>query len=265
MSLLDPYFAQLREYQSALIAKGRNVHVFSGSLIACPPLEPSNRAVSPFVLNEDTAVELGGPRTTCTSFVMWTQDPGLLVDARVTLIGPDIPHLFESSRSPAAFGQAILIAGPLDSSGLQLQVEREQHTATGVPGYMARGTGTRIWSRVSREACNSGFSLGLLGLRMISHIRRVPSLKAVEIVFVTSCRQDVEELQRIGEQVTKLSHDLRRHRLRRADDGVYECQSDASCTACPDSEVCAEIRQILVIRKRTESTSGDLDSGNLTG
>jgi hypothetical protein len=71
-----------------------------------------------------------------------------------------------------------------------------------------------------------------------------------EILFVTSSVEDVQNLEKIGAQVRKLSHDLRRERFKQITDGEYECESNISCDVCPDIEVCSEIRQILIIRKK---------------
>ena len=92
---------------------------------------------------------------------------------------------------------------------------------------------------------------------MISHVRgELAGVEAAEILFVTSGLDDVIDLERIGSQVRKLSHDLRRQRLKLVADGIYECEAAVSCDVCPDNPVCAEIRQIVFIRKKGVQAQG---------
>jgi len=202
-------------------------------------------------------VELGGPQTAGSTFVMWTEDVSIVSDGRITLVGPDV---VEAKGGRLPFGQVTLVGGLALSKEIHPRLEREQYAAERVPGYMVRSTGGRIWSRVSREALDGGFSLRLLGATIICHIRtKLPPVTAAEILFVTSSVEDVQNLERIGAQVRKLSHDLRRERLKETAketaDGKYECESDISCEVCPDNEVCSEIREIVVIRKKAGRVS----------
>jgi CO dehydrogenase/acetyl-CoA synthase beta subunit len=199
------------------------------------------------ILKDETAVELGGPRTASSTFVLWTNDLSLIADGTTTLVGPDMPEL-QHARPP--LGQVTLLGGPTLGKDAQPELERAAHAAERVPGYMARSTGGRIWSRVSRQAISAGFSFRALGS---SILRTLPTMTAdiaaSETIFVTSSEGDVRALERIGAQVRKLAHDLRRERLRETADGSYECENPVSCEACPDNDVCSEIREILVIRK----------------
>ncbi|MDM8000475.1 MAG: hypothetical protein QUS33_10870 [Dehalococcoidia bacterium] len=246
MALFDPYFALIRDYEDDLRIKGRNIRVWS----ADPPriegrVEPS--AQPPLILKQDTAVELGGPATAGTAFLLWTDDVSLVSDGRVALIGPDIP---ETAKEVLPFGQVMLVAGLSLSHVIQPRLERDLRDAESVPGYAVRSTAGRIWSRVSREACGQGFTLRRLGGTILGRLRSMQAaVAAAEILFVTSCVEDVHSLERIGAQVRKLSHDLRRERLKQVSNDVYECQTGVSCDVCADREVCTEIREIVVIRK----------------
>jgi CO dehydrogenase/acetyl-CoA synthase beta subunit len=185
------------------------------------------------------------------------EDPDQVFDGRIMLIGPDVPEVRESGGRGVPFGQVVLAAGPGIAVGTYAELERELHVATRMPGYMVRGGGDRIWARVSAEACDAGFSFRGLGGEMISHIRgAMAGIEAAEILFVTSNLDDVANLERIGSQVRKLSHDLRRQRLKLVAEGIYECETAISCEVCPDSPVCAEIRQMVVILKKGDQAQG---------
>jgi CO dehydrogenase/acetyl-CoA synthase beta subunit len=246
MALFDPYFALIRDFEDDLRIKGRVVRVWSADLRQIEDKSGSENK-PPLILKEDTAVELGGPATAGTTFLLWTDDVSLVSDGRIILIGPDIT---ETTEPVIPFGQVVLVAGSFLSHEAQPRLERDLRDAENVPGYAVRSTGGRIWSRVSREARDGGFSLRRLGSAVLSQLHyRQAAVTAAEIIFVTSSVEDVQSLERIGAQVRKLSHDLRRERLKQVSDDVYECRSGVSCDVCTDSEVCTDIRQIVAIRK----------------
>ncbi len=246
MALFDPYFALIRDYEDDLRIKGRNVRVWSADQSRIEE-RIETQAQPSLILKEDTAVELGGPATAGTTFLLWTDDVSLVSDGRVTLIGPDVTQTVETV---IPFGQVTLIAGVSLNKELQPRLERDLRDAEAVPGYAVRSTGGRIWSRISRQAREKGFSLPRLGSTILSQLHRnQAAVTSAEIVFVTSSVEDVQSLERIGTQVRKLSHDLRRERLKQVSDEVYECQSGIACDVCTDSVVCTDIRQIVAIRK----------------
>jgi CO dehydrogenase/acetyl-CoA synthase beta subunit len=246
MALFDPYFALIRDYEDDLRIKGRNVRFWSADLRRLED-ESKGETSPPLILKEDTAVELGGPATAGTTFLLWTDDVSLVSDRRIILIGPDVT---ETAVNVLPFGQVTLVAGASLNHEAQPRLERDLRDAEAVPGYAVRSTGGRIWSRVSREARDQGFSLrGLGGIILGQLHHRQTMVSAAEIVFVTSSTEDVQTLEKIGAQVRKLSHDLRRERLKQVSEDVYECQTGVSCDVCSDNEVCTDIKQIVAIRK----------------
>ena len=247
MALFDPYFALMRDHEDDLRIKGRIVRFWPADQ-SRPAENDETQTKSTLILKEDTAVELGGPATAGTTFLLWTDDVSLVSDGRVTLIGPDIS---ETTGKVLPFGQVVLVAGSCLNKELQPRLERDLRDAEAFPGYAVRSTGGRIWSRVSHQARDQGFSLRRLGSTILTQLhRKQAAVTAAEIVFVTSSVEDVQSLERIGAQVRKLSHDLRRERLKQVSEDVYECRSGVSCDVCADNEVCTDIRQIVAIRKR---------------
>jgi CO dehydrogenase/acetyl-CoA synthase beta subunit len=250
MALFDPYFALIRDYEDDLRIKGRSVRVWSAGQSRIEERVETQKQ-SPLILKEDTAVELGGPATAGTTFLLWTNDASLVSDGRVTLIGQDITEIAEKVLP---FGQVVLVAGSSLNKERQPRLERHLRDAEAVSGYAVRSTGGRIWSRVSREARDQGFSLRRLGGTILDRLRaRQAAVTAAEIVLVTTSLEDVQSLEKIGAQVRKLSHDLRRERLKQVSDDVYECQSGVSCDVCADNDVCTDIKQIVAIRKSSNT------------
>ena len=193
-------------------------------------------------------MELGGPGTVSSAFSMWTENTSLLDNGRITLAGSDIAGI---GQGIVPFGRVVLLGGCRLDGGVQPKLDRVLVAAEQLSGYMVRSTGGAIWARASREALNDAFSLHKLGAHIVNHLRTgLPMIEAVEVLFVTSSVEDVKELDRIGAQVRKLSHDLRRKRIREIGGGGYECEKDISCDACPDNTVCTEIRQVIRLQKK---------------
>ena len=238
MNPFDPYFARINDYVDELRGKNRTVRVwFSGK--PAPTVNSSAESRWPRVLKEDTAVELGGPLTAGTVFFLCTDDVSLIYDGKITLVGPDI---IETMDRILPFGQVVLVAGPTLTKGINPELENELYTFGKIPGYMVRSTGGHIWSRVSHQAKNDGFSLKLLGSALLDHIRtKLASVSVAEVLFVTSNIDDVQQLEKIGILVRKVSHDLRRERIQQAADGAFQCELDGACDICPNSKICAEI------------------------
>lgn len=216
--------------------------------------KPKGQRSSTLILKENTAVELGGPLTASSRFMLWTANASLVAHRKITLLGSD---LIEIRRGILPFGQVIMVAGSSLNGQNRLEVEKALSVAEQIPGYMVRSTGGKIWSRISLEAVDNGFSLRMLGNSIVANLSAALSdiLTAVELLFVTSSVEDVHELERVGAQVRKLDHDLRRQRLTKTGESEYQCEAEISCEVCPDNVVCNEIRQILTIRKKGKRTS----------
>ncbi len=58
------------------------------------------------ILRDDTFVELGNPIAGSAAMVLWSDDSSLVVDGRITLVGPDVP---ESEGESLPFGQVLLV------------------------------------------------------------------------------------------------------------------------------------------------------------
>ena len=87
-----------------------------------------------------------------------------------------------------------------------------------------------------------------LGSRLVDSVREnCPGVGKVEIFFVTSAREDIEELNEIvGPARSKLR---KLQAFGRAEDGTYECDTSLDCTVCPEKTVCDTIRDVITIRK----------------
>jgi CO dehydrogenase/acetyl-CoA synthase beta subunit len=199
----------------------------------------------PVILKEDTFVELGNPVNGSASMVLWTRQRELIQDGLITRMGPDVP---DAEGQSLPFGQVILLGGTRLEDKDLAGLERASNLSSLLEGYMIRHVPRKLWSRVSRDAAEQGFSFETLGRALMAHYKQTfPLLEAVEILFVTSSKSDVEALEKIGLEAKGKSLSIRK--LTRTEDGAYECE-DLTCDECPEKPACDTIREVMVIRKK---------------
>ena len=262
MSILDVYVARVHEYIDDMRGKGRSVTETDcpssvGELLEGMPIRTGPGASSGLILRGDTFVELGNPETGSCAFILWTDSMTPIRDGRVTLIGPDI---HESPGASLPFGQILIVGGAKLTEKDQEALDHSQYVADRIEGYMIRSMPELIWSRISREAAEKGFDLGLLGRALMALFKTdVPKIEAMEIVFVTSDKEDLKPLEDIGTQVRKIAKSILVENWKARGFDLYECTLGWDCNACPDRVVCDEIREFIQVRKSWDSDAGSID------
>jgi len=255
MSIFDPYFKKLGGYQEELWGKGRQVVEIDcpanrDDLIEGLPVRVGPKSSGGVILRSDTFVELGSPDAGSSAFMLWTDDTSLIHDCRITLIGPDIP---QSEGASLPFGQVLMVAGTDLSVKEHGELERSQHIGDQIEGYMIKSVPQRTWSRVSREAVGKGFNFESLGRAFMAIYKSaVPKIQAMEILFVTSGKEDLEPLEKIGKQIQEISENITKETWK-AKGYDIECFSALDCDSCPDREVCDDIKEMINVRKTKKS------------
>jgi len=257
MKAYEIHLARVREYIAEKKKQERQVREIKcdtgdEKLAHSLPVRIGPQVKKTVILKEDTFVELGNPSVASCSFVIWSDDPSCVEDGRITVIGTDIQ---ESKGKSLPFGQVIIAGGTELKEEHYLDLERTQYTSDQIEGYMLRSVPRRVWSRVGHEAAGRGFSLETLGRALMSIFRwKHPLIQATEVVFVTSSKEDVNQLDGIAAGVRKFSGELRK--LVRQDDGTYDC-TEYSCDICDEKTVCDSIREWVILRrKKTTETVG---------
>lgn len=252
MAIFDPYFEQVRGYVETMRTKHGSLRetqcpASAAEAVEGLPVRVGPGASSGVILREDTFVELGNPSTASCAFVLWSDNPGLVRDGAITLIGPDIG---ESGGESLPFAQVLMLGGSALQEDDQEALDRSQYVFDQIEGYMLRSVPQRVWSRVSREAVDKGFGFETLGRAMMGICKtQLPKVEAMEVLFVTSCKEDVASLEGIAAQVTKIGREIRRSGLVQRLDGSYECTMDYDCNTCSDKPVCDDIRELVALRK----------------
>jgi CO dehydrogenase/acetyl-CoA synthase beta subunit len=255
MSLFNPYINKVSQYTADLRRKGRKIREFdcpasTDDLLRELPVRVGPKAGSDLVLRGDTFLELGNPEVGSSSFLLWTDDPSLVKSGRVTLIGPDVP---ESEGASLPFGQVIIAGGKKLSGDKHELLERTQYVSDQIEGYMLKSMSRQAWSRISKDAAAKGFSFETLGKALMALFKSsAPEVEAVEIVFVTTSKEDLQPLEELGEQIREISKNVTKE-IWKAKGYDIECFSAVECSECPDKGVCDDIKEMMTVRKKKKA------------
>jgi len=260
MDLFDDTIIEIRDWFDAKRISGQSRSYFNSPLMNDPfspgdlPGEGKNGRI---VLKEDTQVELGHPSKGSCAATLATHRLDLVSDGCITLVGPEIS---ETQEPILPFAQIIIAAlkrsneidaayqATLEIENTASAMDRLAHQYAPTDGYMIRSVPNLIWARVSQEACRSGFSLKLLGERLVAAIKQNCSqVTSCEVFFVTSTKGDVNELDDLIEKARVKQRKLDTYA--RGPDGELECTQALDCNSCSEQVVCDTIRDVIRIRK----------------
>jgi CO dehydrogenase/acetyl-CoA synthase beta subunit len=258
MAIFDIYVKKLAEYVGEMREKERQVREIDcpmtvSKLVEGLPVQVGPQVSSGLVLRGDTFVELGNPEAGSCAFLLWTDNQSLIRDSKITLIGPDIQ---ESPGASLPFGQVLMLGGVGLGEEEHEALERNQYVSDQIEGYMIRSVSQLMWSRVSKEAAGRGFCFETLGRALMAIFKsQIPKVQAVEIVFVTSGKEDLQPLDDISTQVRKIAKDIVRKNWKAKGIDAFECTLGWDCSSCPDKPVCDNIRELITVRKKKVSKS----------
>jgi CO dehydrogenase/acetyl-CoA synthase beta subunit len=229
--MLEPYLKELRNY----IARKGDIHgIIESSRSQKMPWPAGGR--NSIVMKQDTGVEMGNPREESVSFVLWVDNVDLVRDGVITVIGPDIRekiglsipfgkivivgvHGFDTDNSYERYREMELLRYELDLKGYMMRAVLQNH---------------REWSRVSREAIETGFALDVLGSALIEKFKNKNYIKSVEVIFTTSGKEDVQELRSILDGAIRIVSAMDKM----AAGMVYLCNT------CEYKDVCDEVGEL---------------------
>jgi len=200
------------------------------------------------ILQEETHLELGGMNKHSFSLIYPIIDTNLIEDGKITLLGPEIPQISESSVD---FGLFILI-GVKDISNKEYhELKSLNFLSNGIEGFSIRTIPRRFWCRISKAVYNKKFSFEFL-TNAIIHLYRQKFknlIKKIEILIICSYPDSIDDFIEISSDITnKFQEELKakidewRKRI--------DCDYDWGCVICPYQEECYGIKQVLVERER---------------
>ncbi len=196
------------------------------------------------ILRDDTFVELGNPIAGSAAMVLWSDDSSLVVDGRITLVGPDVP---ESEGESLPFGQVLLAAGPALSAADHGALSQSQHVGDEIEGYMLRSTPDHVWGRVSRESAARGFDMETLGRAFLHLLKSAePRVTDAEVLFITAGKAEVQALTDLAVRSRETGSEMIKEVWKEQGFDV-DCQLD--CHSCSDEPVCDDIRDLIATTK----------------
>ena len=245
MTVFDLYVGKVAAYVEGLRAKGRQIRTFQAPWPAARLSQKLPFRVGPganpgIILRGDTSVELGNPEVGSASLFLLTDAPATLNDGRITLIGPDIP---ESASASLPFGQVLLLGGAQLADQDAEALQPVQFVGDQIEGYMMRGVSRRIWSRISKAAVAKGMCFNLLGQALMAVCRSASrKLESLEILFVTSGKEDLDPLDGWSVHIQKIAREITKENWRIKG---YDIDCASNCATCQDQVVCGEIKEVL--------------------
>jgi CO dehydrogenase/acetyl-CoA synthase beta subunit len=130
-------------------------------------------------------------------------------------------------------------------------LDQSQFISDQIEGYMIRSTPGRMWSRVSNDAAAKGFDLEVLGKALLAILKsEIPKIQAMEVLFVTSGKDDLQQLDGIAEQIRTIGRNIVRETWMAKGYDILECTLGVDCNSCSDKAVCDDIRDVVKVRTK---------------
>ena len=207
-------------------------------------IEPWPKDPMQVILQNETAVELGSPRTATISIVLLTADSSLVDDGKITLIGSDLPACRGDS---IAFGKLLFVAGhgfSEDNWHKRYEEASLSRLSLDLAGCSPRSfpQAMREWMRVSQKGIDAGFTFDVLAREQYRALHEMEFVDAVEIVFITSGSSDVVRFKDIAERAAKAERAMNKM----AEQLVYNCGE------CEFQDVCDEVDELRKMHEKQQ-------------
>ncbi len=252
MAVFDEYIRKVNDYIRKMLEKDLPEKKFYcpepvDEIKAGLPVKVGPKANPGIILRGDTFLELGNPNKGSKSLLLWTNNTNLIKNGNITLIGPDIQ---DSPNASLPFAQIILAAGESFKGTDQENLEIAPHVADQIEGYMVKSSTGNVWARVSKDAAEKGLSFEVLGKALMVLFRsNIPKTQAMEVIFITSGKEDVLQLDDIEQKTKTIRRELVKENWKAKG---YDLDCDFDCGSCVDQSVCDDIRDVIVSRKKKE-------------
>ncbi len=195
---------------------------------------PQSRSL---VLQEDTAVELGGEKGSLF-MVLWTKELDMLCRDSISIVGPKLMDIVPAKMP---FAQIILVGGEFEDEYNTYRDIMDVIFDTRLEGVSTRlwPDRQRIWCRLSNEAVEEGFDLFRYGSALLQNFKSHSWIQSAEVIFVTTA----EDLEALLPEAAKVQNILE------AMQKMYE-EMIFDCETCDYREVCEEVESLQEIRQK---------------
>lgn len=240
MKLFDSIIHEVTEYKNRKRQSGLFKETVAEDNCLWPESEHQN-----LVLLPDLGVELGNPDKASVSFLTWTEDTSTVDDGKITLIGPDIG---DPSAVSLPFGKVVIVGVEGMNEENAYERNREMFLAKfdiSLKGFMLKSASHYMaeWCRISNEAVENGFSFATLGNALVREYKTLDYVKTVEIVFITSSDDDVNELYDMGNRTARIISAM----SKMVNEMIFDCG------ACEYQDVCDDADGLRAMRDNLKS------------
>lgn len=204
----------------------------------------SNRPGDFVVLGEDTAVELGSPRTQSFSRVLWSYE----TDIATGKLYVHDELTADSRRRELSFLQFIFVEVDSNADPYETRIYNLKNLTNKIPGYMTRSIPEKLWVRIHRKLLKKQFSLVHIGEALYrTYSEELPGFVNMDILLIAGNDNLVSRFTPISNSAKIISGENRK--LKWEKDGVVSCD-DLDCDNCEEQEACETIRDIVVRRRK---------------
>ncbi|MFX0059415.1 MAG: hypothetical protein ACFE85_16220 [Candidatus Hodarchaeota archaeon] len=200
------------------------------------------------ILQEDTELELGGINRNSFSIIYIVDDSKLIKDGNITLLGPEINEIQESSVD---FGIFILIA-PNESPAKEIdKFNHLNFVSNSIEGFMIRTIPRRFWCRINSQVIKRKISFEFLGNAIIYLYKQKFGniIKSIEIFIINSYPNSIKDFIKLSSDITERSRERWKNKIEEWKKRI-DCDYDWACKICPYQEECYDIKKILSTRNK---------------
>ncbi|MBF0226971.1 MAG: hypothetical protein HQK76_16120 [Desulfobacterales bacterium] len=203
-------------------------------------IKHDNPAFNYVVLSEDTALELGPPKFTSLSCVLFTNQNNTVKDG-IWIKGTDFPN---TKKQAISFAQIIMLELDKDSDATNPKIQTLKYLSNKIPGYMPRNIPGKIWVRIHKNLIDKGFSLVELGSALISEYKKhIKNIKSISIILISDEPDCIKKFEDINLKANKIYEENIRSKLDSI--GAISCDS-LNCTSCDEKIYCDTIKSIAL-------------------
>jgi CO dehydrogenase/acetyl-CoA synthase beta subunit len=200
-----------------------------------------------FVDESEIQLELGSENYPSTAMVLYNSDPKLIHNARITLIGPDLPAI---KQNQSVFGLIVMIGSSLIESKDMKKIRNLLYISDSIEGVQLRSNPRKYWLRIGKEIYNKGVSFLDIGRSFLILFKTAfPALiETIELFFFTTSNQDIEELALFEKNLNQIYTNALRAKIAKYLKVRTDCDFEWECQSCEYQSICNEVREIIALR-----------------
>ncbi|MFX1497652.1 MAG: hypothetical protein ACFFBH_09015 [Promethearchaeota archaeon] len=198
------------------------------------------------ILQEETSLELGGPKKKSFSLIYPFKDFNFLDDGKIVIVGPETKELSEKAID---FGIIILIGVNSVSEKIFDQFRNIAFISNGIEGFMIRTIPRKFWCRISNNVINKiSFELLANAILYLYNARFGNFIKAIEIILISSELDIIDSLIDMTSSIQDVFNLKWKEKVNEWKRRI-DCNFNWECAECPYYDLCENIKEVLKKRE----------------